>query len=824
MATIDKMMLLGIRNFGPNEKDVQTVKFSSPLTLFLGENGCGKTTLIEALKFACSGDLPGGTKSGQGFVHDPRLNSMSSTKGQVRLRFANARGNKFIVVKSVQVINKGVTSSFKRLDTTLQRINADGTQQAISSRCADVDTEVCDILGVSKAILNNVIFCHQEDAAWPLDEAKKLKEKFDEIFGATEYNKCIDTIRKTIREQGLKNKDLQAKTMLLKQTAQTVEKTRAQLQEKKEKLAHHEDVIKEKENKLTPITTRLQEICDLEINLSKLQQQYTEKETIKKSLIQQQEDILKNISVEYSGSDQDLQKEIASFESNREKTEEKRKDLEEKKKNKEMIKNQTYKLIEKSQTTMGRLQNEKKLNQNNIAERNDLIKKLSKDLNVLVAAEFETNDMVLIAVNTVNTAIETSRTSLEKLTLEFDKEESQLQEAINKCRDNLSKTNHSIESKNQEIREMKGKTRDINSQLRELDYSDEQLKSLQTKISRIDGDLTNLKSSFNVEDASKTIQDDKQKLREYEQKLEVLEREYKILQQNSITEAELETQKHEIVKRESEIHKLKNSHFETFNKIFGDEIPEPGFIKNNVESEKQRNNSKINDINNKIVSKQRETTTLETKCKLQKEKLQTYQKEFQENERKVFELCQGKSFDVMSNELYQTIEKLQKSKGQYSSGKIMYEKFLQEFQGEKPCCPVCQTDFMNKQGAVNQIVSTIRSKIQGIPQELKKIEEQLKMKQEQHSQVLQLKPISDRIEELNTNLIPKARSDLNELDNLYERTSSELANYKEELIKPQSIMDACNKVIGDATLMDQHQVEINRSKRKIIDLEAQLVQ
>lgn len=42
-------------------------------------------------------------------------------------------------------------------------------------------------LGVSKAVLNNVIFCHQEDSNWPLSEGKALKQKFDEIFSATRF-------------------------------------------------------------------------------------------------------------------------------------------------------------------------------------------------------------------------------------------------------------------------------------------------------------------------------------------------------------------------------------------------------------------------------------------------------------------------------------------------------------------------------------------------------------------------------------------------------------------------------------------------------------
>jgi DNA repair protein RAD50 len=42
-------------------------------------------------------------------------------------------------------------------------------------------------LGVSKAVLSSVIFCHQEDSNWPLAEGKAVKEKFDEIFSAARY-------------------------------------------------------------------------------------------------------------------------------------------------------------------------------------------------------------------------------------------------------------------------------------------------------------------------------------------------------------------------------------------------------------------------------------------------------------------------------------------------------------------------------------------------------------------------------------------------------------------------------------------------------------
>lgn len=47
------------------------------------------------------------------------------------------------------------------------------------------------LMGVSKAILENVIFVHQEDSNWPLAEGQVLKKKFDDIFAATKYTKVI---------------------------------------------------------------------------------------------------------------------------------------------------------------------------------------------------------------------------------------------------------------------------------------------------------------------------------------------------------------------------------------------------------------------------------------------------------------------------------------------------------------------------------------------------------------------------------------------------------------------------------------------------------
>jgi recombinational DNA repair ATPase RecF len=89
MASIDALSIRGIRSFGPDE--AQLIKFAKPLTVIVGENGCGKTTIIECLKYIMTGSLPPGASSGQSFVHDPKIAGRSEVKGQIKLKVRAAR-------------------------------------------------------------------------------------------------------------------------------------------------------------------------------------------------------------------------------------------------------------------------------------------------------------------------------------------------------------------------------------------------------------------------------------------------------------------------------------------------------------------------------------------------------------------------------------------------------------------------------------------------------------------------------------------------------------------------------------------------------------
>ena len=204
MASLNKLAIRGIRSF--DDKQISVIEFFSPVTVIVGHNGSGKTTIIECLKYATTGDQPPNTRGGA-FVHDPKMANEKEVKAQVKLRFHAANGNRMLAVRNLSVtVKKTAGLTMKTLESILALadgnadkggkvrplpsmsaviIEAFGQRGVISTKCAEMDAEIPMLLGVSKSVLENVIFCHQEDSYWPLAEPAALKKKFDDIFEAT---------------------------------------------------------------------------------------------------------------------------------------------------------------------------------------------------------------------------------------------------------------------------------------------------------------------------------------------------------------------------------------------------------------------------------------------------------------------------------------------------------------------------------------------------------------------------------------------------------------------------------------------------------------
>ncbi|KAL2155200.1 hypothetical protein VTH82DRAFT_3876 [Thermothelomyces myriococcoides] len=228
MSRVEKLSILGIRSFGPQHQE--TIAFNSPLTLIVGYNGSGKTTIIECLKYATTGELPPNSKGGA-FIHDPTLAGEKDVRAQVKVSFRSTVGESYVVTRNVQLLVKKNVRSQKTLEGSLLLRN-NGERHVISTRVAELDKLVPEKLGVSPAILDTVIFCHQEDSLWPMSEPAALKKRFDEIFEAMKYTKVIDNLKVLRRKKGEELRELklqEAQDKANKERAEKVNKLMAQL-------------------------------------------------------------------------------------------------------------------------------------------------------------------------------------------------------------------------------------------------------------------------------------------------------------------------------------------------------------------------------------------------------------------------------------------------------------------------------------------------------------------------------------------------------------------------------------------------------------------
>uniref|UniRef100_A0A060TDF0 DNA repair protein RAD50 n=1 Tax=Blastobotrys adeninivorans TaxID=409370 RepID=A0A060TDF0_BLAAD len=256
MSRIFKLSIQGIRSF--DNADRETIQFGTPLTLIVGQNGTGKTTIIECLRYAATGDLPPNSKGGA-FIHDPKISGDREVMAQVKLAFINTNKVQMICTRSMQLLVKRTARTFKTLEGQLLAINQ-GQRSTLSTKCAELDAQMPLYLGVSKSILDYVIFCHQEDSLWPLAEPSVVKKRFDEIFEATKFTKALDNI-KSLRKDYATTIKLQEKEVqhlkIEKERAEKAEARADQLQKDIDMYREETEMLQKEIDQVTEESTKL---------------------------------------------------------------------------------------------------------------------------------------------------------------------------------------------------------------------------------------------------------------------------------------------------------------------------------------------------------------------------------------------------------------------------------------------------------------------------------------------------------------------------------------------------------------------------------------
>ena len=136
------------------------------------------------------------------------MTDTAEVKASIKLRFVNTEGRSCVTARTMSLTKKKTKMEFKSLDGTLKTTTNTNEKVSTSMKCSDLDVVISNSLGVTPAILENVIFCHQEESNWPMLEGITLKKKLDDIFESTRYTKALEAFQKAKKTFQAKAKDL----------------------------------------------------------------------------------------------------------------------------------------------------------------------------------------------------------------------------------------------------------------------------------------------------------------------------------------------------------------------------------------------------------------------------------------------------------------------------------------------------------------------------------------------------------------------------------------------------------------------------------------
>ena len=117
-----------------------------------------------------------------------------------------------------------------------------GERVTMSTKVGEMARIIPMQMGVPAAILENVIFCHQDESLWPMSEPTKLKAKFDEIFEAQKYTKAIDAIKTLGKNHNIKLGNL----VIHEENFKTLKDRAERVQKQSEALQNEIEEIREK--------------------------------------------------------------------------------------------------------------------------------------------------------------------------------------------------------------------------------------------------------------------------------------------------------------------------------------------------------------------------------------------------------------------------------------------------------------------------------------------------------------------------------------------------------------------------------------------------
>uniref|UniRef100_A0A671KYP3 DNA repair protein RAD50-like n=1 Tax=Sinocyclocheilus anshuiensis TaxID=1608454 RepID=A0A671KYP3_9TELE len=788
MSKIEKMSILGVRSFGVEDKDKQVITFFSPLTVLVGPNGAGKTDAHE-----------------------------TDVQAQIRLQFIDVNGDPLDVQRSMQSTQKGKKTEFKTLEGVIKRFKH-GKKVSLIHKCAEMDREMISALGVSKAVINHVIFCHQEESNWPLSEGKALKQKFDDIFSATRYIKVLETLRALRMKQASTVKTCQTELKYLKQNKDKAQEIRellstkeAQLVSSKESVQRIESQIDPLENRMNDIDSSLSKVMKLDIDIKALDSRKKQMEDDNRELEEKMEQV-------FHGTDDQLQDMYQNHQRN---VKEKERRLAECQHDLERAGRECQRMnCIKSDLLVeqGRLQLEADRHTQNIKKRVTQVKSLASFLELEGYDRTTLNERQLQSFHRqVKERLDQDTEALNQTMHDMQEKEAQKQQSIDDLRDKKTGLERTIELKRDIQAKKQQELKNIKFDLQRLEGSSSRLQELETELQKAERELDNAVQACTVDSLKVEVVELQKEKTELDQAQRKLDQEMELLNTHTAARTQMDMLKKTKMEKEEQVRTISSRHNEELVSLMG-HFPSKKELEDWIYSKSKEINStrdRLNKMNKELASGEQKKTHFTAEVKRKEEQLASY-------EERLFSVCGSQDFESDLDKLEDELEKCSKQRAMLAGATAVYSQFISQLTEEcEPCCPVCQRVFPSE-AELQDIINDMQSKLRLVPDKLKNTEHDLKRKERRRDEMMALKPIRQSIAELQEKELPELRNKLQLVNRDIEKLKEDTEEQETLLCTLMSEEDTAKACLQEISHMDRYQLDLKDVERKIAQHAARL--
>ncbi|KAJ7370898.1 DNA repair protein rad50 [Desmophyllum pertusum] len=824
MSSLEKMKIQGIRSYSHLEPSV--IEFQKPLTLIVGPNGAGKTSVIECLNYMATGDMPPGSKQ-QMFVHDPKVAGEHEVRGQIKLKFRDVTGSPIVVTRTLLSQQKGKKLETKTMEGNIMR-EVHGERRSLSSKCADINREMISFLGVSKAVLDNVIFCHQEESNWPLSEGKALKQKFDDIFAATRYIKALEAIRKFRQEQTQTVKEYSIELNHLKANKEKAEQIAGEMTETQGKVEATKDTVKGLNKKLEPVELRLAELASIADDVFQLEKKVESLSTEKKQLFKVEVDLKDKITNLFNGSVEELHQIFSEFQT---RVMEKERTLrDDEGKLQKLNKDQQILTADQNQLLLdhGKLEQKAQRHKQNLSDRDQAIIDLAKeydfrDFEKGPFPEDRVDHFVGELKKKYQTVIEKHKAPKGKQMQAFDESLNKVQRKLDDMKKNQAQCEETIRLKNKLMRENQQKLRQIGQELSNVDASANRLKSLEEELQRAERELEGAQESGNVNELGKDIDKLQAEKRKVDNELRQLREEQQAMHMQSTTQAKLDMLSKDKSSKEDAIQKIMDRHDEDLKSTLGTRGTSESLY-TRLQEHLRVKERELKETRNKLQKLKQQLSSKQTHKRMITETLQGKENQAQQHRRQISEACGENDYNTTREDIRTSIATLQDERGIIGSLEKIYSKYVSKLEGEDvhtSGCPLCHRTFdSNRQ--IAGLVAELRNKIRTLPEKRVSNEMNLSNEQQRYDHILELAPAKETLESLENNEIPDAKSKLEDMERDVQRIEDEITELEDLQSITESEEQSAREMEPDIRMLDKYKSELKDMDRNISLLQSKL--